>query len=70
MNLLPLHGAAGIWDEVMCLAVPATAIMGVALVVLRQQPDAEASAEEEADDADDAAPAEDAAGAAHSGRAG
>lgn len=54
----------------MCLAVPATAIMGVALVVLRQQPDAEASAEEEADDADDAAPAEDAAGAAHSGRAG
>ena len=42
MNLILLHGATGIWDEVVCLVVPATAIMGVALAVLRQQPGEEA----------------------------
>jgi hypothetical protein len=38
MMLLPLHGASGFWDEILCLVVPATAIMGVALAVVRQQP--------------------------------
>lgn len=38
MNLLPLHGAVGVWDEVLCLVIPATAIMGVALAVLKQRP--------------------------------
>ena len=37
VQLILLHGATGFWDEVVCLAVPATAIMGVALAVLRQQ---------------------------------
>ena len=37
VHLILLHGATGFWDEVVCLAVPATAIMGVALAVLRQQ---------------------------------
>lgn len=45
VNLIVLHGAAGIWDEVACLIIPATAIMGVALAVLREKP--------QADDADD-----------------
>ncbi len=31
--ILLLHGAVGIWDEVLCLVVPATALMGVALAV-------------------------------------
>ena len=70
MHILLLHGAVGIWDEVVCLAVPATAIMGVALVVLRQQPVADSSAEDTIDGSDDLAPAEDVAGAAHSGRVG
>ena len=39
MNIFPLHGATGVWDEVVCLVVPATAIMGVALAVLRGNPD-------------------------------
>jgi len=38
VNLLLLHGAAGIWDEVACLAIPATVILGVALAVLREKP--------------------------------
>ena len=36
MKLILLHGAVGIWDEVACLVIPATAIMGVALAVLRE----------------------------------
>jgi hypothetical protein len=38
MLLLPLHGASGFWDEILCLVVPATAVMGVALAVMKQQP--------------------------------
>ncbi len=38
MHLIVLHGAAGIWDEVACLAIPATVILGVALAVLREKP--------------------------------
>jgi hypothetical protein len=48
MMFLPLHGAAGFWDEIICLVVPATAIMGVALAVMKQQP-------QEAEDEDDSA---------------
>lgn len=48
VNLILLHGAAGIWDEVACLAIPATAILGVALAVLRQKPARDA----EGDDAE------------------
>lgn len=48
VHLILLHGAVGIWDEVVCLVVPATAIMGVALAVLRGGPGQAA----EADDAD------------------
>lgn len=48
MNLILLHGAVGIWDEVACLAIPATAILGVALAVLREKP----AQEEDADDVD------------------
>ena len=33
--LIPLHGAAGSWDELVCLVLPATALMGLALAVLR-----------------------------------
>lgn len=35
MTLIPLHGAAGSWDELVCLVLPATALMGFALAVLR-----------------------------------
>lgn len=38
MHLIVLHGAASIWDEVACLAIPATVILGVALAVLREKP--------------------------------
>ena len=38
VNLILLHGVAGIWDEVACLAIPAMAILGVALAVLRAKP--------------------------------
>ncbi len=38
VNLILLHGAAGIWDEVACLTIPATAILGVALALLRAKP--------------------------------
>jgi len=41
MHLIVLHGAAGIWDEVACLAIPATVILGVALAVLREKPSPE-----------------------------
>ena len=51
MMLIPLHGATGFWDEVICLVVPATAIMGVALAVMKQQPQ---DAEGEDDSADPA----------------
>ncbi len=37
-NLIVLHGVAGIWDEVACLAIPTTVILGVALAVLREKP--------------------------------
>ena len=50
MHLIVLHGAVGVWDEVACLAIPATVILGVALAVLREKP------------APDAAPVADAAG--------
>ena len=40
MHLILLHGTSGIWDEVACLVIPATAIMGVALAVLREKPNA------------------------------
>lgn len=36
MNVILLHGAVGFWDEIACLVVPATIVMGVALAVLRQ----------------------------------
>ena len=70
MDLLPLHGAAGVWDEVACLVVPATAIMGVALAVLRQQPADDESAEDTIDDTAESAPPDDVAGAANAGRRG
>jgi hypothetical protein len=61
MHLILLHGATGIWDEVACLVVPATAIMGVALAVLREKPnepdeagDDDVDAEDTEDSADDA----------------
>jgi len=61
MHLILLHGASGIWDEVACLVIPATAIMGVALAVLREKPNAldetsDAAADDEGaeDSADDA----------------
>jgi hypothetical protein len=38
MHLIVLHGAVGIWDEVACLAIPATVILGIALAVLREKP--------------------------------
>ncbi len=50
LMLLPLHGAAGFWDEIICLVVPATAIMGVALAVMKQQPQ-DAEGEDDTDDA-------------------
>ncbi|HEY8597127.1 MAG TPA: hypothetical protein VIL85_01775 [Thermomicrobiales bacterium] len=58
MNLILLHGVTGIWDEVACLAIPATAILGVALAVLREKPaqddgDAEAGTEAGAGEAAD-----------------
>jgi hypothetical protein len=49
MNLLLLHGATGFWDEIICLVVPATAIMGVALAVMKQQP-RDAGGEDDTDD--------------------
>jgi hypothetical protein len=61
MHLILLHGATGIWDEVACLVIPATAIMGVALAVLREKPnaldetgDAAADVEDSEEAADDA----------------
>jgi hypothetical protein len=56
MNLLPLHGAAGFWDEIICLVVPATAIMGVALAVMKQQPQ-DAEGDDESADPDEGASA-------------
>ena len=53
MILLPLHGASGFWDEILCLVVPATAVMGVALAVMKQQPQ-EAEGEDDSDDAPEA----------------
>jgi hypothetical protein len=47
VNLILLHGAVGIWDEVACLAIPATAILGVALAVLREKPAQEDDADTE-----------------------
>jgi len=38
MHPIVLHGAVGIWDEVACLAIPATVILGVTLAVLREKP--------------------------------
>ena len=68
VHLLPLHGAVGAWDEVLCLMVPATAIMGVALAVLKRHPD-RADDDEATAVADDAhAPDEPSAGAADTGR--
>lgn len=61
MNLILLHGAIGIWDEIACLAIPATAILGVALAVLREKP----AQDEDSDDVDTAtslADAEESAG--------
>ena len=52
MHLILLHGAAGVWDEVVCLVIPATAIMGVALAILRGNPD-QADETEEIADADE-----------------
>lgn len=49
MLLPPLHGVAGAWDEVVCLLIPATAIMAVALAVLRE-------GRGDADEAEDEAP--------------
>ena len=61
MHLILLHGASGIWDEVACLVVPATAIMGVALAVLREKPNALDDASDAADDDEGAEdPADDA----------
>lgn len=37
MGLIPLHGSAGFWDEIVCLALPATVVLGVALTILRQE---------------------------------
>jgi hypothetical protein len=51
VNLILLHGAVGIWDEVACLVIPATAIMGVALAVLREKTPQDADEEGEATDA-------------------
>ncbi len=51
-----MHGAVGIWDEAICLIIPATAIMGVALAVLREKAPydgAEVGADEGADAGDD-----------------
>ncbi len=52
MNLILLHGAVGIWDEVACLVIPATAIMGVALAVLREKAPRD-DADDEADDGEE-----------------
>ena len=68
MHLILLHGAVGVWDEVLCLVVPATALMGVALAVLKQQPDPTGD-EEATVIADDAnAPDQPAASGADTGR--
>ena len=37
MNIIPLHGAVGSWDEIICLALPATVIMAIFLLVARQE---------------------------------
>jgi hypothetical protein len=58
MHLILLHGATGLWDEVACLVIPATAIMGVALAVLREKPN---EVDEGGDDDIDAEGAEDSA---------
>lgn len=64
MNILPLHGTTGVWDEVACLVVPATAILGVALAVLRQRPAQDDGAEAAPGEQGEPAPAGDVAGAA------
>lgn len=33
--LLPLHGMLGLWNELVCLAIPLTVILGIAWAVLR-----------------------------------
>lgn len=38
VNVILLHGVVGVWDEVICLALPVTVIMAVALAVLREKP--------------------------------
>jgi hypothetical protein len=53
--LLPLHGSVGYWDEIVCLALPATVIMGVALALLRQEQKQGFDAHTEDDDEDEAA---------------
>ena len=68
MNLILLHGATGIWDEVACLAIPATAILGVALAVLREKP-ARAEDGDEGDTTTPLADAEDSAEDTVRGRA-
>lgn len=50
MPIIPLHGATGFWDEIICLALPATAIMGVALALLRQERKQGFDADPEVDD--------------------
>ncbi|MGN6813715.1 MAG: hypothetical protein ACTHMP_22830 [Thermomicrobiales bacterium] len=59
MMLLPLHGSVGYWDEIACLALPATVIMGVALALFRQEQKQGFDAHiEEGTDEDEAAGAE------------
>lgn len=36
MRPILLHGAAGLWDEILCLLLPATLIWGVAVAVMRE----------------------------------
>jgi hypothetical protein len=66
MHLILLHGATGVWDEVVCLVIPATAIMGVALAVLREKPN---EPDEAGDEAADAEGTDDSAGDAPLARA-
>ncbi len=35
LMLLPLHGVIGYWDELVCLAIPFTVILGIGWAVLR-----------------------------------
>jgi hypothetical protein len=59
MHLILLHGATGVWDEVACLVIPATAIMGVALAVLREKPNEPDEAGDAAEDAEGAEESDD-----------